>query len=381
MSQKQVRMKTNQPGVYQNQQTGKYDVKYCYTEYDPTRDEKRYRAKWIYGINSYQTAVNTLAKMKAKKITVKREDITLKEALELWENKAVANNYSEISIRNTKQQYGMITRFWLPETKLRFITEESYLSLISKCRAYGYSEETVYNINACLRKLVKLAYRNHHLSENPFTYCDNARIHPKTVREVISYKEYLKLDEYFSEHSFYRLGKDCYPNYRLLLQLLYWTGMRIGEVLALCYDDFEEYADGSMRVHITKSYNSAYKLLKGTKNDKTRKIPLPEPVAELCMQHLQAHVSGGGNREEKVFNWNHGACSMMIKKACREVGIQEYSCHSFRHTYISNLIRQCVPIAVIEQVSGDTQETILKRYSHMFKGDEGLVLEALKRIK
>lgn len=93
------------------------------------------------------------------------------------------------------------------------------------------------------------------------------------------------------------------------------------------------------------------------------------------------HVSGGGNREEKVFDWDHGACSMMIKKACREVGIQEYSCHSFRHTYISNLIRQCVPIAVIEQVSGDTQETILKRYSHMFRGDEGLVLEALGRIK
>jgi len=68
-----------------------------------------------------------------------------------------------------------------------------------------------------------------------------------------------------------------------------------------------------MRVHITKSYNSAYKLLKGTKNDKTRKIPLPEPV--------------------------------------------------------------------IEQVSGDTQETILKRYSHMLKGDEGLVLEALRKIE
>lgn len=131
MSKKQVRIKTNQPGVYQNQQTGKYDVKYCYTEYDPTRDVKCYKAKWVYGINSYQTAVNTLAKMKAKKVTVNRE----------------------------------------------------------------------------------------------------------------------------------------------------------------------------------------------------------------------------------------------------------YSCHSFRHTYISNLIRQCVPIAVIERVSGDTQETILKRYSHMFKGDEGLALEALRKIE
>ena len=73
-------------------------------------------------------------------------------------------------------------------------------------------------------------------------------------------------------------------------------------------------------------------------------------------------------------------CTVMIKKACREVEIPEYNCHSFRQTYISNLIRQCVPISVIEQVSGDTQETILKRYSHMFEGDENLVLEAMKRV-
>ncbi len=136
-----------------------------------------------------------------------------------------------------------------------------------------------------------------------------------------------------------------------------------------------------MRVHITKSYNSAYRILKGTKNDKTRKIPLPEPVSELLALQMQAHLQSGGGKEEKIFDWAHGSCITMIRKACREVGIPEYSCHSFRHTYISNLIRQCVPIAVIEQVSGDTQETILKRYSHMFKGDEGLVLEALRKIE
>ena len=70
----------------------------------------------------------------------------------------------------------------------------------------------------------------------------------------------------------------------------------------------------------------------------------------------------------------------MIQKACRLVGISEYNCHSFRHTYISTLIRQSVPISVIKVVSRDTQETILRRYSHMFEGDENLVLEAMERV-
>ena len=121
------------------------------------------------------------------------------------------------------------------------------------------------------------------------------------MREVVSYDEYSKLDRYFAEHSFCRLGVDCYPKYRLLLRLLYWTGMRIGEVIALVYSDFEELSNGKWKVSVTKSYNSAYKLLKGTKNDKTRKIPLPEAVIELYVPLLQEHLKKDGKKEERLF--------------------------------------------------------------------------------
>ena len=137
--------------------------------------------------------------------------------------------------------------------------------MISNCRAYGYSEETLYNINACLRKLVKLAYKNHLIKEKPFDYYDNARFMSKTIKTVITYDEYLKLDQCFAEKSFIRLGEGCYPKYRLLLILLYWNGMCIGEVIALVYDDFEELSNGKMKVSVTKPYNSTYKLMKGTK--------------------------------------------------------------------------------------------------------------------
>ncbi len=381
MSKKQQRIKTKQPGVYLNQATGKYDVKYSYKEYDMLADKMKYRAKWRCGILSYKEAVKLLTKMKIGEITVENEDITLKEALDLWMNKATANNYSKASISNTKQQYNMIAKFWSPDVKLCYITEDNYLELISKCRNYGYAEETIYNINACLRKLVRLAYRNRYLKENPFDYCDNARIQPKIVNELVTHKEYLKLDDYFATNEFWRLGVNHYPKYRLLLRLLYWTGIRIGEAIALTYQDFEEYCNGKMFVHITKAYNSVYKLLKGTKNDKTRKIPLSQQVIVIYKEILNEQKQRDEGLDERIFTWDHGACTVMIKKACREVGIQEYNCHAFRHTYISNLIRQCIPISVIEQVSGDTQATILRRYSHVFEGDEEMILEALKSIK
>ena len=147
------------------------------------------------------------------------------------------------------------------------------------------------------------------------------------------------------------------------------------------YNDFKKYYGGKVFVRVTKSYNSVYRELKGTKNYKTRKIPLPQPVIELYQVLQQEHLKSGGMMEYRVFDFEHGSCVTVLRRACLKVGIRECNCHTFRHTYISNLIRKCVPISVIEQVSGDTQETILKRYSHMFEGDENMVLAALERIE
>lgn len=322
MEKNRTRTTTNQPGVYKNQKSGKYDVKHSYTEYDPISNEKKRKSKWIYGINSYKEAVKTLANMKTETVKMSAGEVTLQDALELWLKKAKANNYSITSIRNTQQQFNMIAKFWSPEAKLKYITENTYLDLISKCREYGYSEETVHNINACLRKLVKLAYRNRLLKENPFDYCDNARINPTMIKAVISHDEYLLLDQYFAEHSFWRLGENCYPKYRLLVRLLYWTGMRIGEVIALTYNDFKEFANGKMKVSVTKSYNSSYKLLKGTKNNKKRTIPLPESVMELYKPFLREHLEKGGDKNERLFSWDHGVCNVMIKKLAEKLELQ-----------------------------------------------------------
>lgn len=108
----------------------------------------------------------------------------------------------------------------------------------------------------------------------------------------------MKLDQHFAENSFIRLGEDCYLKYRLLLRLLYWTGMCIGEVIALLYDDFEELSNGKMKVSVS------YKLMKGTKNDKARKIPLPKDITDLYNPLLEKHLKKDGKREDGLFTWD-----------------------------------------------------------------------------
>ena len=387
MQKKTVRVATNQPGIYKNQKTGKYDVKHNYTSLDPLTGEKSYEQEWTYGINSYTEAVKLLSRKKARQITITGTEFTLGEAFEVWKEKAVANNFSPVTIRNTSTQLAMIQKFWTLDLPIVCITERMYLQLITSCRKYGYSEETIYNINGCLRKLITLAYKNRYIDENPIDYWDSPRIESGAARNVITHDDYQKLDEYFRSNSFFRLGENHYPKYRFLFNLLYNTGMRIGEAIALRYCDFIT-ARGKigndavrMRVSVAKSYNSEYKLLKTTKNLKSREIPLPQETEELFRKLRLEHRRNGGSPDDRIFPWDHGACALMLKTACIKIGMKHYSCHDFRHTYISNLIRSGVPITVIEAVSGDTQATIFKRYSHMFEGDEVMVLRALENLK
>jgi len=314
-----------------------------------------------------------------------------------------ANNSSPVTIRNTEQHLRMISQFIPLETRLKDITEDTYLKFCSDIRSHGYADETLYSLNASFRKLINLAHKKRLIKENILDYADNMKTKQKEDYRLIEYEEFERLDTYFKNNNFVRLGVNNYPKYRLLINLLYFTGMRIGEVLALTYNDFEEFSyykkgddrpirlvpssDDTQnehlqgtRVKVTKAYVSDIKLTKDPKNFKKRTIPLPPAAERLAMRAIESQKQVGGSLDDKIFNWGHSAVSTMIKNACKKVNIPTCGCHDFRHTYISNLIKNGVPLPVIEKVSGDTQGTILKRYSHMFESDEVMVLMAMSNL-
>ena len=309
MEKKTVRKATKQPGIYKNLNTGKFDVKYNYTSRNPLTGESIREQEWIYGINSYTKAVKLLSEKKGKQRKIRDTECTLQQAFEVWKEKACANNFSPVTIRNTVNEFGMIQRFWSPNMPIITITERMYMNLIDSCRKYGYSEQTIYGINGCLRKLIRLAYKNRYINENPIDFWDSPRIDTGVRRNVLSYSDFQKLDEYFAGNSFFRLGENHYPRYRFLINLLYYTGMRIGEAIALQYSDFiackGKVSDNAVRMHVsvTKSYNSMYKLLKRPKNNKTRKIPIPTMVREMFIDLRGEHKRHGGSMDDRIFSW------------------------------------------------------------------------------
>ena len=130
-------------------------------------------------------------------------------------------------------------------------------------------------------------------------------------------------------------------------------------------------------VYITKAYVSEFKLVKSPKNLKHRKVPVPAFVSELVAEYV---AEFGLQSEDMLLGVTRGAVDSKLKTMCRALGIESVSCHCFRHTYITNLLRAGVPIGIVEKVSWDTQGTILKRYSNYFDTDEGMVVTAMESL-
>ncbi len=397
------RSKTKYKSVYFNENTKKYDVKYNFKEYDPKTEKNRYRAKWIYNINTLTEARQELAKLQAGGIVEDSKDITLKGVYELWLIKAKSQDFSPVTIKNTERNMAMIYQFLPADTKLKNIDETVYQKFCADMREHNYSDETLRLLNSTFRKMINLAYKKKLIKENFLDYADNMKTKRKEDYTVISKEEFDKIDNYFKDNEYWRLGENKYPKFRLMFNILYYCGLRIGECLALTYNDFEEFsyykktdekpvriAPSSelteekhlqgMRININKAYVSAIKLTKDPKNLKKRTVPLSPAPERLFMRIKEEHLLKDGSMEDKIFNWQYGLCDKTIKKACKDLELPVLSCHVFRHTFISNLIKSNVPLSVIEKVSGDTQEIILKRYSHMFESDEVMVLEAMKNL-
>ena len=397
-----VRTKTKYKSIYYNNTTKKYDVKYNYKEYDIKSGKNRYRAKWSYNLNTLTEARAELARLQTAGVKVDDKDITLKGAYDLWEIKAIGQNFSPITIKNTSNFMTMIYQFLPASTKLKDIDEDVYYKFCANIRSQGYSEETLFSLNTTFRKVINHAFKKRLITNNFLLYTDNMKTKRKEDYRVISKEEFDLIDNYFKDNKCIRKNQNSYKKYRFMYNLLYYTGLRIGEALALTYNDFEEFSyykksDEPLRISptsesvnnkhlqgtrviINKSYVSREKLLKDTKNYKKRTIPLSPSTERLYMRLKEEHKNNGGSLEDKIFSYDYSTYNSTIKKACEKLELEPCSCHDFRHTFISNLIKKNIPLTVIEKVSGDNQNTILQRYSHMFESDEVMILTALQDL-
>lgn len=163
------------------------------------------------------------------------------------------------------------------------------------------------------------------------------------------------------------------PEYHCLFTLLFYTGRRKGEILALQSLDIQrDHIIINKNLSIRTLDNSKYKLT-STKADKKQRLPTAAPVqAELSRYQGKAPFFFGG---DKPLHFN--TVGRYFNRYIDLAGVKKIRLHDLRHSFVSMLIHLGANLLIVADLIGDTVEQVIKTYGHLYNNDQ---IEVLSRI-
>ena len=168
------------------------------------------------------------------------------------------------------------------------------------------------------------------------------------------------------------------PDARLAFLTLYWTGMRIGELLALTYYDIN-------LEEKTISINKSYQRLKGKdvitqpKTPKSiRVITMPDFLVEEFREYY-SHLYGI-MKNERLFCFTKWYMEHNLVNGIKKSGVKRIRLHDLRHSHASMLVDMGVaPLEIAERLGHKKVETTLNTYSHLYPSTQSRLAGLLEK--
>ena len=208
------------------------------------------------------------------------------------------------------------------------------------------SPTTIKCINKKLGTMLNFAVRYYGLKQNPLQVTGQTGKYDRRV-------------DFWSKEEFEQfLSCVTEPIYKYLFSLLYYTGMRIGEALALTKDDFDI-------EHNVLRINKNYTQKKRTTTPKTdyseRYITIPKKVSAM----LQDVIARLAYNTDRIFPLYYTKVNYHYNKAVEISGVRSLELHCLRHAHASELIDGKMSItAVSHRLGHSSPQVTMSIYAH-----------------
>ena len=147
-------------------------------------------------------------------------------------------------------------------------------------------------------------------------------------------------------------------------EMLYWCGIREGELLALTPADFDFEAG---TVKISKSYQRLHgeDVITTPKTKKSnRTIKMPQFLCDEMQKYLG--MLYGTKKKDRIFTVTKGYLHHEMDRGAKQAGVKRIRIHDLRHSHISLLIDMGFSAVAIADRVGHESIEITYRYAHLF---------------
>ena len=159
--------------------------------------------------------------------------------------------------------------------------------------------------------------------------------------------------------------------------ILYWCGLRVGELLALTAKDIDI---GNKVIHVTKSFQR----IDGkdvVTEPKTQKGIRDVAIPDFLVEELKTYLSRlyGFYETDRIFPVVRSYYNKEIERGAKKAGVKRIRVHDLRHSHVSLLISLGFPAVLIANRVGHESATVTYRYAHMFPTEQTRMADKLNQ--
>ncbi len=231
-----------------------------------------------------------------------------------------------------------------------------------------YSQTYLKIVNNQLSAVMNYAVRHYHLAANPCRMTDSIGRSRAGEMKIWTREEY----EIFSKQI-------LNPSMRLAFDILFYTGIRSGELLALTPADILP----DRRLSITKNYakvkGEELFLVPKTPRSK-RTVAIPDFLYEDILEYVSKLY--GIESGDRISYFTKSALEKEIKRTASKAGLEPIRMHDLRHSHASLIIEMGFDILEIsERLGHESAKTTLDTYSHLYPDKDTKLAGELNRLR
>lgn len=230
----------------------------------------------------------------------------------------------------------------------------------------NYSATYLKTIHNQLAAIFNYAERYYDLQSNP---CKKAG---SIGRGRADEMDFWTKDEYLQ----FLAGVSDKPVSYMAFQLLYWTGMRIGELMALTQNDI------NWKQH-TISVNKSYQRIQGRDVITRPKTPKSNRIITLpnfLVEDLKSYTARlyGIGPDARIFQFTKNYLNSEMLRGVKNTGVKKIRLHDLRHSHASLLVEMNFSIKEIaDRLGHEKVETTLNTYSHLYPNKQAQLADRL----
>lgn len=341
--------------------TGKWLIQYRYTDWQGNRKKSTKR-----GFNTKREAEEWVRNF----LMSQQADFNMyfEDFLKLY-YEDMAARIRENTMNTKKYIIDLKILPYFGKKSINSITPADIRKWQNELMSQGYSQTYLRTINNQLTAIFNYAVKYYDLKSNP---CRKAGSMGKNQADEMNFWT----KEEFSDFADSIMDKqDSYTAFTTL----FWTGMRIGELLALTPADinFEE-----KTISISKSYQRIKRkdVITPPKTPKSNRIIT---VPDFLLADIKDYMNSiyGLKDTDRLFPLTKSFIEHEMQRGIKNSGVKRIRVHDIRHSHCALLFEMGIaPLEVADRLGHERVETTLNIYAHIYPNKQKHLSDKLEQV-